>query len=143
MALRARRTGRLADTGDEPRRITMARRKSDAATRARQAVADIPEQLAALRNMTVAQLREKYRDVFGEPTRSRNKDYVELADMWSRCPKMRSMARHGTPMTPHILGRRDGVRQRRRTTLSFVPDNACMPSRGGMAPSPSMRGEQA
>jgi len=60
----------------------MARRKSDAATRARRAVADIPEQLAALRNMTVAQLRERYREVFGEPTRSRNKDWLRKKVAW-------------------------------------------------------------
>jgi len=60
----------------------MARKKSDAAARARRAVADIPGQLAALRNMTVAQLREKYREVFGEPTRSRNKDYLRKKVAW-------------------------------------------------------------
>ena len=60
----------------------MARRKGDAAQRARRAVADIPEQLAALRNMTVAELRERYREVFGEPTRSRNKDYLRKKVAW-------------------------------------------------------------
>ena len=60
----------------------MARRKSDAATQARRAVADIPEQFAALRDMTVAQLRERYREVFGEPTRSRNKDWLRKKVAW-------------------------------------------------------------
>lgn len=59
----------------------MARRKSEAAE-ARRAVADIPGQLAALRKMTVAQLRERYREVFGEPTRSRNKDYLRKKVAW-------------------------------------------------------------
>ena len=59
----------------------MPRGKNEAA-RARQAIADIPRQLAALREMTVGQLRERYRDVFGEPTRSRNKDFLRKKVAW-------------------------------------------------------------
>jgi hypothetical protein len=48
----------------------------------RRAVADLAQQLAALRGMTVGQLRERYREAFGEPTRSRNKDYLRKKVAW-------------------------------------------------------------
>ncbi len=54
----------------------MPRRKKDDPTRARQAFAEIVDQLAELQAMNVAALRERYAEVFGEPTRSRNKDYL-------------------------------------------------------------------
>lgn len=60
----------------------MARKQSDAAAEARQSIADIPRELARLREMTVGQLRERYREVFGEPTRSRNKDYLRKKIAW-------------------------------------------------------------
>lgn len=60
----------------------MARDKNDEAAKARRAIADIPKQLAALRAMTVGQLRERYREVFGEPTRSRNKDFLRKKVGW-------------------------------------------------------------
>jgi len=44
--------------------------------RARKAFAKITDQLAELQTLTVAQLRIRYEEVFGEPTRSRNKDYL-------------------------------------------------------------------
>jgi len=45
-------------------------------------VADLSDQLAALRELTVGQLCERYREVFGEPTRSRNKDYLRKKIAW-------------------------------------------------------------
>ena len=57
-------------------------RRSHGPRRARQDVADISMQLAALRKLTVGQLRERYREVFGEPTRSRNKDYLRKKVAW-------------------------------------------------------------
>ena len=36
----------------------------------------IPNQIAALKKMTVAQLRERFAEVFGEPTKSRNKPWL-------------------------------------------------------------------
>ena len=50
-------------------------RKSDPA-RARKAFAKITDQLTELQTLTVAQLRLRYEEIFGEPTRSRNKDYL-------------------------------------------------------------------
>lgn len=36
-----------------------------------------------LRRLNTGQLRERYAEVFGEPTNSRNRRYVELPDMGS------------------------------------------------------------
>ena len=92
----------------------MARRKSDAAARARRAVADIPEQLAALRSLTVAQLRERYREVFGEPTRSRNKDWLRKKVAW----RIQELAEGG--LSDRALARidklADGAPTRRRSS---------------------------
>lgn len=57
-------------------------RTSNGAQRARQDVADTAARLAGLRSLTVGQLRERYREVFGEPTRSRNKDYLRKKVAW-------------------------------------------------------------
>ena len=48
----------------------------------REAAADIAKELSELRGMTVGKLREKYREVFGIPTRSRNKDYLFKKIAW-------------------------------------------------------------
>ena len=58
------------------------RDKSREVCKDRRAMADITGQLAALREMTVGQLREKYREVFSEPSRSRNKDYLRKKIAW-------------------------------------------------------------
>ena len=60
----------------------MATRKRKNTSRPREGVATITEQLAALRSMTVAQLRERYLEVFEEPTRSRNKDWLFKKIAW-------------------------------------------------------------
>ena len=48
----------------------------------RKAVADVAVKLAALNAMTVTELRDKYENVFGEPTRSHNKDYLRKKIAW-------------------------------------------------------------
>lgn len=50
--------------------------------RGRKAMADIAGQLAALTEMTIGQLKEKYRELFGVPTRSRNKPYLQKKLAW-------------------------------------------------------------
>jgi hypothetical protein len=60
----------------------MTRRGKNRATAPLDAVADVARQLAALPSMTVAELTVRYRDVFGEPTRSRNKDYLRKKVAW-------------------------------------------------------------
>ena len=48
----------------------------------REVVTDIAKELSKLRGMTVGRLRERYREVFGVPTRSRNKDYLFKKIAW-------------------------------------------------------------
>jgi hypothetical protein len=43
---------------------------------------DVPAQLAALETMSVGQLAEKWRELYGEPTRTRNKDYLKKRLAW-------------------------------------------------------------
>jgi len=48
----------------------------------RKAVANMAAELAEMRSMTMAQLRDKYRAVFDEPSHSRNKDYLRKKVAW-------------------------------------------------------------
>lgn len=43
---------------------------------------DVPAQLAVLETMSVGQLAEKWRELYGEPTRTRNKDYLKKRLAW-------------------------------------------------------------
>lgn len=43
---------------------------------------DMPSQLAALETMNVPALAEKYRELYGEPTRSRNRNYLKKRLAW-------------------------------------------------------------
>lgn len=45
-------------------------------------IPDAPSQLAALERMSVDELAEKYRELYGEPTRTRNKPYLRKRLMW-------------------------------------------------------------
>ncbi|MCP5117959.1 MAG: DUF2924 domain-containing protein, partial [bacterium] len=45
-------------------------------------VADIAAQVSALSEMTAGQLRQRYREVFGEPSRSNNKLYLLKKIAW-------------------------------------------------------------
>lgn len=74
-------------------------RRKEAASQARRAVADVSGQLAALREMTVGQLCERYREVFGEPTRSRNKDHLRKKIAW----RIQEQANGG--LSDHALAR--------------------------------------
>jgi hypothetical protein len=40
------------------------------------------EQIEALRDMTIAELRDRYQDAFGEPTTSRHKDFLRKRIAW-------------------------------------------------------------
>lgn len=45
-------------------------------------LAGMTEQLASLQTMTTGELRAKYREVYGEPSRSNNKDYLRRKIAW-------------------------------------------------------------
>jgi len=57
-------------------------RQQQEVTGARRAMAALSERLVVLEDMTVAQLREEYRRIFGEPTRSHNRDYLRKKVAW-------------------------------------------------------------
>ena len=50
----------------------------------REAVAGVTAQLAALGEMTLDELREKYLELFGKASRSRNKVYLKKKINWPR-----------------------------------------------------------
>ena len=54
---------------------------------------DVPTQLAALEQMNVGQLAEKYRELYGEPTRTRNKEYLRKRLAW----RIQELAEGGLP----------------------------------------------
>lgn len=43
---------------------------------------NIAKEIAALKNMTVGQLRARYEEVFGEATRASNKDFLFKRIIW-------------------------------------------------------------
>ena len=49
---------------------------------ASKALGTIPQQLAELAGLTTGQLAAKHLELFGEPTRSRNKDYLRKRLAW-------------------------------------------------------------
>jgi len=63
------------------------------ATAARRQLGDVPTQLAALSDMTVGDLAERYLALYGEPTRSRNKDYLRKRLSW----RIQELAEGGLP----------------------------------------------
>ena len=52
------------------------------AQRKNTAILEVAQELDTVASMTVAQLMEKHREVFGEPTRSRNKAYLQKRISW-------------------------------------------------------------
>jgi hypothetical protein len=61
---------------------------------------NVHAEVAALRGMTPAQLRDKYLEVFGEPTRSGNKDFLCKRLAW----RLQSMA-EGSRSDPELYRR--------------------------------------
>jgi len=57
-------------------------RKQGKAEAARKALGDVPAQLAALHEMTVEQLRERWMVLYGQPTASRNGPYLRKRLAW-------------------------------------------------------------
>ncbi|MCA9557832.1 MAG: DUF2924 domain-containing protein [Myxococcales bacterium] len=56
--------------------------RNEKQARARQALSDVAAEVAALAHMTTAELAARYAEVFGEPTRSRNKAYLQKKVAW-------------------------------------------------------------
>jgi hypothetical protein len=73
-----------SDGGKSPRQggSNMSNMKGVALRADRQAAANTSRELAALDKMSVGELAEKFREVFGEPTRTRNKEYLRKRIAW-------------------------------------------------------------
>ena len=85
------------DGGTIAMRTTTAMTPDDC--RATAELADLTAQLAGLRTMSVGELAAKYHEVFGEPTRSRNKDYLRKKVFW----RIQELAEGG--LSPRSLAR--------------------------------------
>ena len=55
----------------------MSTRSPDPARAARRDLGDVPQQLAAIDRMTVSELRERWLELYGEPTRNRNRRWLQ------------------------------------------------------------------
>lgn len=86
------------------------------------AMRDVPGQLAALETMSVGPLAEKYRELYGEPTRSRNKDYLKKRLAW----RIQELAEGGLSESAvakiRELGDKLPERWRMRTKQAESPD---------------------
>jgi hypothetical protein len=62
--------------------VIMSTRRREQARQARESLADIPAQLEALEKMSVAELRDKWLEAYGEPTTAGNKAYLKKRLAW-------------------------------------------------------------
>lgn len=60
----------------------MTKKVNKQASRGRPKIAELTAELTALGSMTVAELSQKYAEVFGHPTATRNKDYLRKKIAW-------------------------------------------------------------
>lgn len=100
---------------------------------ARHDMADMSTEIAALQRMSVSQLHEKYREVFGEPSRSRNRDYLRKKVAW----RVQELAEGGLS---------ERARSRIATLSSGLPDgwrqrlqNPTVTNKGGTSRSTNRR----
>ncbi len=82
---------------------------------------EIKDQIAELGRMTVTQLRQKYAEVFGEETRSNNKQFLYRRIAWriqalakADYPNARAAAPSRSPTTPTSVSARRGRSRRIR-----------------------------
>lgn len=84
---------------------------------------DIPRQLAALEQMNARELAEKYRALYGEPTRSQNKNYLRKRLAW----RIQELAEGGLPERALALIAQlgDELPERWRMRLAAKTKEAC------------------
>jgi len=77
---------------------------------------EIPRELVALETMTARQLAQKYREVFGEPTRSNNRQYLKKRIGW----RIQELAMGGLSQSAlvQIKALGDGMPERWRRRLA-------------------------
>jgi Protein of unknown function (DUF2924) len=110
---------------------------ANTASRAREAVrtlGDVPTQLIALDAMTVAQLAEKFRELYGEPTHSRNRDYLRKRLAW-RIQELSEGGLSERTLTKIVeLGDQLPERWRKRHAAPEPPAPSASPSRDPRLP---------
>lgn len=94
----------------------------DQAMKELRTIRDLPSQLAELETMTIGALAEKYRALYGEPTRSRNKDYLKKRLRWRLQAEVDGGLSEGAVATIHALGDKLPERWRMRTKQAESPD---------------------
>jgi len=61
---------------------------------------NVEKELAALRRMSVGQVRQRYAEVFGEPTRSRHKQWLVKRTLW----RMQASYQSAVLLLPRTIG---------------------------------------
>jgi len=84
----------------------------------------IAKQVEALREMTVAELREKYREVFGEECRSRHKDFLRKRIVW------RLQANEEGGLSDRALRRAEGLANEADLRMLAPRGGAAVPAMG-------------
>ena len=77
--------------------------KHEAANHTRETAASVAVKLAELSDMKVAELRERYQEVFGVPSRSRNREYLYRKIAW----RIQELAEGG--LSPPALAKVEGA----------------------------------
>ena len=85
---------------------------------------NVMKEVAAMRKMTVNQLRDKYADVFGEGTRARNKDWLTKRIAW----RMQANAEGGLS---------ERARRRAMELANDADLRVTAPKENGQAPKPA------
>jgi hypothetical protein len=89
---------------------------------------DVPTKLAALESMTVGQLAEKWRELYGEPTRTRNKDYLKKRLAWRIQELAEGGLSQGALARIHQLGDQMPERWRMRQSQGQGVSDAAAPT---------------
>jgi hypothetical protein len=84
---------------------------------------DVRRELAALRKMTPKELREKYAHVFGEPTRSGNRDFLVKRIAWRLQANAEGGLSERARRRAEQLARDSDVRLRAPSVLNVAPLN--------------------
>ena len=106
----------------------MSNKKVHALRADRKAAASTTRELAALDDMSVGELAEKYREVFGEPTRTRNKDYLKKRLAWRIQELAEGGLSQGALARIHQLGDQMPERWRMRQSQGQGASDAAAPT---------------
>ena len=108
-------------------RSSAVRKRNTKTRKERRAVADMAAELVALDTMPVSELGARYEEVFGEPTRSHNKEYLKKQIAW----RIQEQAEGGLSKRARALAAEIGeggkARWRRKNGGTAEPLPGCTP----------------